>query len=214
MKRILPITVAIIVAHADDETLWAGGTLLGNPGWLSTVVCLCRGSDEERAGKFFNALRILNVEGVIGDLNDGTDQLPLDEKELRDVLLGLLPPKQYNLVISHSPLGKYTRHLRHEEIGRAVIELWHAAEITANELWVFAYEDVNRSYVPRPAEKASEYRILTNKELRKKYNIITRTYGFNGNSWEAKTTPGTEAFRKFTDSADAMIWLRQSSDNS
>jgi len=29
-------TVAIIVAHPDDETLWAGGTILNHPGktWI------------------------------------------------------------------------------------------------------------------------------------------------------------------------------------
>lgn len=26
-------TVALIVTHPDDETLWAGGTLLNNPSW-------------------------------------------------------------------------------------------------------------------------------------------------------------------------------------
>ncbi len=25
--------VALVVAHPDDETLWAGGTLLQHPGW-------------------------------------------------------------------------------------------------------------------------------------------------------------------------------------
>jgi len=45
-------TVAVIVAHPDDETLWAGGTILGHSSWECFVACLCRASDKERAEKF------------------------------------------------------------------------------------------------------------------------------------------------------------------
>ena len=63
--------IAIIVAHPDDETLWAGGTILSTPSWQWFIVCLCRGNDEDRAPKFFKALKILKSEGVMGNLDDG-----------------------------------------------------------------------------------------------------------------------------------------------
>ena len=59
-------TVAVIVAHPDDETLWAGGTILSHPSWNWFIVCLCRGSDKERAPRFHNALKILKSEGDYG----------------------------------------------------------------------------------------------------------------------------------------------------
>ena len=39
------------------------------------------------------------------------------------------------------------------------------------------------------------------------YNMITGEYGYKRNSWEANTTPKTEAFWQFTDPNYAKIWL-------
>src|SRR6187431_2896834 len=35
-------SVAVLVAHPDDETLWAGGTLLSETNWAPFVWCACR----------------------------------------------------------------------------------------------------------------------------------------------------------------------------
>jgi hypothetical protein len=43
-----------------------------------------------------------------------------------------------------------------------------------------------------------------------KYGIITETYGFNQNSFEAETTPRAESFWQFTNSSDAKQWLKNS----
>ncbi len=82
MARIFTKKVAVIVAHPDDETLWAGGTILSHPGWRWFIACLCRGKDKDRSSKFHNALRILKSEGIMGDMDDGPEQRPLDEKEV------------------------------------------------------------------------------------------------------------------------------------
>lgn len=192
-------TVVLVVAHPDDETLWAGGTILSHPSWKWFIVCLCRRSDTERATKFYKALQVLKSEGIMGDLDDGPEQKPLDEKVVEGAILDLLPQKQFDLIISHNPSGEYTRHIRHEEAGKAVIKLWHTGKISANELWTFAYEDGNKEYYPRPLENAPFYRLLTKRMWLRKYSIITETYGFEKNSWEAKTTPRSEAFWQFTD---------------
>ena len=71
MTQLTTKTVVLIVAHPDDETLWAGGTILSHPTWKFFVVCLCRESDEDRAPKFYKALKVLKSEGVMGDLDDG-----------------------------------------------------------------------------------------------------------------------------------------------
>ena len=67
-------TVAIIVAHPDDEILWAGGTILTHPDCELFVVSLCRGNDNDRAPKFFKALKVLKAKGRIGVLDDGPEQ--------------------------------------------------------------------------------------------------------------------------------------------
>jgi LmbE family N-acetylglucosaminyl deacetylase len=196
-------SVAVIVAHPDDETLWAGGTILCNPSWNWFIVCLCRGSDKDRAPKFYAALKVLNAEGIMGDLDDGPEQKPFQKNDVEQAILKLLPSKFFNLIISHSPLGEYTRHIRHEETGKAVIKLWHAGKLLTNELWTFAYEDGNKEYYPRPVKNDTVYKTLTKHIWLRKYDIITNIYGFGTDSWEAETTPKVESFRQFTNSFDA-----------
>ena len=199
--------VAVIVAHPDDETLWAGGTILSHPSWKWFILCLCRGNDNDRAPKFLKTLRILGSDGIMGDLDDSPEQNPLNENELDSTILQLLPPMHFDLIITHNPNGEYTRHVRHEETGKAVIKLWHKGNISANELWIFAYEDNNKKYYPRAMETATFHNILTKRIWLKKYRIITETYGFQKISFEAETTPKAESFWQFTNSYDAKKWL-------
>jgi len=199
-------SVVIIVAHPDDETLWAGGTLLSNPSWECFVVCLCRGSDRDRAPKFHTALNELGATGAIADLDDGPDQKPLKAGLIESAILELLPSKQYDLIITHSPRGEYTRHRRHEEVGKAVIKLWGDHVLSTDALWCFAYEDGDRAYHPRPIKIDTSYNKLTPQIWNRKYDIITRTYGFNEGSWEAATTPQAEAFWQFDNAANAKNW--------
>ena len=118
-------SIAVIVAHPDDESLWAGGTILEHPSNDWFIVCLCRGSDCDRTARFKNALKLLNAEGIMGDLDDGPNQEPLDEKEVEKEILRLLPEGHYDLIITHDSKGEYTKHLRHEEVNKAVVTLWH-----------------------------------------------------------------------------------------
>ena len=200
-------TVALIVAHPDDETLWAGGTLLSNQDWNMIVVSLCRASDNERAAKFQEALKVIGARGTMGDLDDSPVQAALEEEEVKQTIVDLLPVMQYDLIITHHPRGEYTRHLRHEETARAVINLWHNGNITAGELWCFAYEDGGREYYPKGVETADIVIPLESSTWERKYKLITETYSFDENSWEAHTTPTTECFWRFTDPQDAIQWL-------
>jgi LmbE family N-acetylglucosaminyl deacetylase len=196
--------IAVIVAHPDDETLWAGGTILSHPLVKWYVVCLSRAKDENRAYRFYNALKDLKSEGIMGDMDDGPDQIPLMKNEAEKIILELLPSEHFDLIISHNPSGEYTRHLRHEETGEAVIRLWQAGKIFTDELWTFAYEDGNKEYFPRAVENATICRTLSKKIWQKKYSLITETYGFEKHSFEAQTTPRIESFHQFK-TADAAV---------
>lgn len=200
-------TVAVIVAHPDDETLWAGGTILSHPDWKCIIVCLCRGNDKDRSPKFFNALKILKSEGIIGDLDDGPEQNPLNDNEIENAILNLLPEKHFDLIITHNPSGEYTRHLRHEEAGKAVIRLWDAGKISTGELWTFAYTDNNKKHYPVALRNATVYQTLDKSIWLRKYRIIAETYGFEKYSFEAETTPTSESFWQFSDPAVAKRWL-------
>jgi len=203
----MPKNVAVIVAHPDDETLWAGGAILSHPSWKPYIICICVASNKERAHRFFDALEIYKAGGNMGDLDDGPEQIPLDENEVKQTILGLLPSKNFDLILTHDPSGEYTRHRRHEEVSKAVIELWYSGDLLTEELWTFAYEDGNRKYHPRPIISASIYLELDPSIMEKKYKLITKTYGFAENSWEALTTPHAEAFRSFTNAHNAKKYL-------
>ena len=201
--------VAVIVAHPDDETLWAGGTILSHPAWQWFIVCLSRGNDKDRSVRFYDAIRILKSEGIMGDLDDGPEQKPLEENEVEQTILKLLPAKHFDLIISHNPTGEYTRHLRHEEAGKAVIKLWNTCKISTSELWTFAYTDDNKKNYPVAVGNASIYQSLNKRIWLRKYSIITKIYGFEKSGFEAETTPRAESFWQFTDPNSAKIWLNQ-----
>jgi hypothetical protein len=87
--------------------------------------------------------------------------------------------------------------LRHEEVSKAVMSLWLEDKIAADALWTFAYEDGNKTYLPQAVKKAHIYNELPEPIWLKKYNLMTQTYGFTKDSWEAQTTPKAEAFWMF-----------------
>ena len=200
-------SVAVIVAHPDDETLWAGGTILMQPSWEWFILSLCRGDDTDRAPKFHRALEALHAQGTMSDLDDGPEQRPLHTDRIQEKIIQLLPSKRFDRIISHSPAGEYTRHRRHEEVGEAVIALWLAGRLQAHELWTFAYEDGGKRYLPQPIPFAHIYQTLPDGIWQKKYDLITETYGFPRDGFEAQTTPRAESFWKFVDAAQAQAWL-------
>lgn len=102
-KHILkkPKTVAVIVAHPDDETLWAGGTILQNSNWQLFILSLCRSNDSERALNFYNALSVYKAKGIMGNLDDGPEQMALNDDEVKLAIEELLPQENYDLIRVH-----------------------------------------------------------------------------------------------------------------
>jgi LmbE family N-acetylglucosaminyl deacetylase len=200
--------IAVIVAHPDDETLWAGGSILDHSGKQHFVASLCRKTDPDRAPKFKKALAALGADGAMGNMDDGSDQTPLAEIDVEEAILALLPANTFDMVITHSIYGEYTRHRRHEEIGQAVIRLWRKGLLKTRELRTFAFEDAGRTKLPAAMKNATLFEILSPETWQKKYNIITTIYGFTEDSWEARATPKEEAFRQFYSAAEAYNWLQ------
>jgi hypothetical protein len=199
-------TAAIIVAHPDDETLWAGGMILAHPEWHWYVAGLCRASDPDRAPKFRRALERLRARGALADLDDGPEQIALPNELVQETILSLLLGAQpgetasfepFDLVLTHGPCGEYIRHRRHEETSRAVTALWQAGQLPARALWFFAYEDGGGAYLPRPAAHAHLTNILPEGLWQEKYALIADVYGFAPDSWEARCTPRSEGFSFF-----------------
>lgn len=203
---------AVIVAHPDDEVLWAGGTILSRPQWQWEIYALCRASDPDRALRFLRTLRKLEADGAIGDLDDGPDQPPLDLSVVRTAIVSLLPHRRFNLVLTHGPRGEYTRHRRHEETCRAVVQLWSGGLIETEEVWMFAYEDGEGEQLPVALRQADRYEPLPTQVWERKHCLITEYYGFAPESWEAQAAPRAEAFWCFDTPQAAQAWLESQGD--
>jgi len=187
-------TAAVIVAHPDDETLWAGGTILMHPEINWTIMTLCRKSDLDRAPKFFKVMNILKAKGFMADLDDGPEQRPLEQTDIRQAILTTLPQRGYDIVLTHGHKGEYTRHLRHEEVSQAVVNLWKQGQLKAKCLLLFAYEDGGKKYLPRPRKDADIVIDLPKNIWQKKKDIIINSYGFSPDSFEAAVVSNAEAY--------------------
>ncbi|MBN1786932.1 MAG: PIG-L family deacetylase [Sedimentisphaerales bacterium] len=187
-------TAAVIVAHPDDETLWAGGTILSNPKINWTILSLCRKSDADRAPKFTAVAARLGAKGFMADLDDEAEQKPLEQAQIRQTVLNTLPKRTFDIILTHSPKGEYTRHLRHEETARAVLSLWNDGKLEANQILLFAYEDNGGQYSPRPIKNADIIIELPKNVWNTKKDIIIDSYGFSPDSFEAKAACDNEAF--------------------
>jgi LmbE family N-acetylglucosaminyl deacetylase len=195
---------AAVVAHPDDETLWCGGYILTHPEYLWRIVTLCRGADPDRAPRFRRILERIGAEGEMADLDDGPDQAPLPVKQIQETTTRLLAGTSYNLILTHGPQGEYTRHRRHEECCQSVVELWRSGAIETSRLWLFAYEDGGGAYLPRVRKDADRRDVLKDEVWLEKRRLITDTYGFGLDTWEAQTAPREEGFWCF-DSPQAAV---------
>jgi LmbE family N-acetylglucosaminyl deacetylase len=202
-------SVAVLVAHPDDETLWAGGTLLSETSWSPFVCCACRAHDADRAPKFHRVLEQLRARGKMADLDDGPEQSPLADELVEQSLLDCLPSRRFDRILTHSPLGEYTRHLRHEDVARAVLRLWLRGTLSAPELWLFAYDDDGGRHLPSARPNADILCELPLEVWQRKHRLITQDYGFGEASWEARVTPRSEGFSRVTTTEQATAWLEQ-----
>lgn len=205
---------AVIVAHPDDETLWCGGTLLLNPLNNWRIVTLCRKSDPYRNVKFMSAAAMLNAQGRMGDLDDGPEQSPLNKVQVNQTIMELLGKNSFDYIFTHSPAGEYTYHRRHEEVADAVLSLIETRQLAAKKVLMFAYDDHGGRELPRALNNTDRTIYLPDEIWQKKYDIITKVYGFSDDSWEARTAPRKESFWVFKSVQGAKEWIIERSQKS
>jgi hypothetical protein len=178
------------------------------------IVTLCGAGDLDRAPKFSRVLQQMGADGEMADLDDGPDQMSLPLTQVQEATVRLLAGFSYSQILTHGPMGEYTRHRRHEECCRSVVELWRAGKINTKQLWLFAFEDGEHTYLPRVRDDADRREMLTESVWIEKRRLITDVYGYGADSWEARCTPTEEGFSCF-DSVQAAgerkaLWETQS----
>jgi LmbE family N-acetylglucosaminyl deacetylase len=198
------LRAAVVVAHPDDEVLWCGGYILTHPEYRWRIVTLSRSQDADRAPKFRRVLEKLGAEGKMADLDDGPEQTPIPPDMIEATITCLLAGHSYDLLLTHGPKGEYTRHRRHEECSQSVVDLWRSSGIDTKRLWLFAYEDGARAYLPKVRKDADRQDILAEKVWREKRQLIMDVYGYGADSWEARTAPREEGFWCFDSPQEAF----------
>lgn len=122
----------MIVAHADDETIFAGNLLCTSKlRWH--VVCVTRSYDSSRACQFFEATRLLPSVccAEIWGYNDnhwGHLHHSLDSR-----IDELVRQPRYKVICTHSVHGEYG-HKQHMQLHRRVKAAWERSHSTAHLL--------------------------------------------------------------------------------
>jgi len=189
----------IIVAHPDDEIIWAGGLILQNLHWDWTIFSLCRASDKDRAPKFRKVCNHLGAKSIITDLDDEFD-FKISSKEIKNLILSNLPKKRFNYVFTHGANGEYG-HIRHLEVHNAVKQLVKNKLLECDSLWFFAYLSSNEPSLHNPslfipiADKKADWQVcLTSEQYKEKQKIITEIYGFKSPIFETMAAGSKESF--------------------
>ncbi|MDD5147963.1 MAG: PIG-L family deacetylase [Candidatus ainarchaeum sp.] len=184
------VNALMVVAHPDDETIWAGGFLARNKNWDWTIVSLCRESDADRNPKFHRACALYNAKPVMLDLED-TELKQIDNLEVQN-LLHEFEEKEFDFVFTHGGNGEYG-HIRHKDTHKAVLALANNGKLKCKKLFFFAYKKISDTKLV-PEKNASMRIILSREELESKKKIVAEIYGYAHDSPDVQYCTATEAF--------------------
>ena len=186
--------IAVIVAHPDDEIIWAGGLIIGRPEWEWTVFALCRGDDADRRPKFERICMMLGIEGLISDLDDGDPLGAIDvERDIGERVLRRLGDEDWDLCLTHGRNGEYG-HRRHRQVHEAVAAIAERGALRCRRLWTFAYEAASPAGECRPAPWADVTLPLAELVLAEKRRIVRDEYGYPEDGFEVKACISPEGF--------------------
>ncbi len=184
--------ILVIVAHPDDETIWAGGTLLKTKS-NKTIISLCRKNDRDRAHKFKKACKILNAKGYISDLDDleNGNYKKIFTQDIINRVLKIIKNNKYDYIFTHGKNGEYG-NIRHIEVHYAVNEMLRKKLLSAKKVFFFSYIRKGKfCYINLNADNLIK---LQPPYFKIKKQLIQDIYDFEKNSFENKCCRNVESF--------------------
>jgi LmbE family N-acetylglucosaminyl deacetylase len=188
--------ILVITAHPDDETIWAGGTLLKSS-FKKTIICLCRKNDKDRFPKFNKACEILHATGYISDLDDFENGYykEISDEDIINRILSITKNKKYDYLFTHGKNGEYG-HIRHREIHKTVKEMLNKKLLLVKKVFFFSYSPKKNNFqgYARYNSNADKLIKLNSNQLLMKKKIIKDIYGYSEGGFEEKSSDKIEAF--------------------
>ncbi|MBR6871990.1 MAG: PIG-L family deacetylase [Ruminococcus sp.] len=129
----------LILAHPDDDALWAGGHLAeGN--WL--VVCITNGRNDTRRNEFNRAMNAAGCAHMILEypdkVNGSRDDWSAVKEGLKKDLNLLLSYKNWDTIATHNPDGEYG-HEHHKMTSQLVTEACQTLGLTGRLSYMGKY---------------------------------------------------------------------------
>lgn len=139
-------SIAVVVAHCDDESLWAGG-LLSRFGERCTVIaCSIPRSDPVRAWKFFAACDVFGAKARLLPFTETDAARPLNSLEALDL-------DAFDCIVTHGAAGEYG-HQQHRSLSAFVRGRW------PDKTWGFGWRPDGRGALALYATRDEQERRL------------------------------------------------------
>lgn len=116
----------LIVAHPDDEIIFAGGSILNDIGWKVVVVTKGNGDGNDSDIRKQEFEKVMHRSGVnefkILGYDDDMYNVVYDVQEVKKDLKKIINEKNWKLILTHNEEGEYG-HIIHKSIHNIVKEL-------------------------------------------------------------------------------------------
>lgn len=113
-NKVKDIQHVMIIAHPDDETLWAGDHIMKNK---YLIICLTNGGNKVRKKEFDKAMEITGNYGIMLKYPDKTKRVKNNwnkvKNSIRNDIDYILNFKKWSTVTTHNPDGEYG-HIQHK----------------------------------------------------------------------------------------------------
>lgn len=104
----------MIIAHPDDETLWAGDHIMKD---RYLIICLTNGNNKIRKKEFEKAMELTGNYGIILNYPDNPKHVKNNWKKVKDPIRNdidyVLNYKKWDSIVTHNPDGEYG-HIQHK----------------------------------------------------------------------------------------------------